>query len=408
MDGFRVRPARQEDLEQLAEIHACAYPEPGGHEHHMRCFTHNAFGGLDRVRVAEKNGEVAGCAALYPLELWLGGRRVPIGGIGSLAVAPEARREGVSRVLLDELHKEIESERGVLALLYPFEQRFYSRRGYAAVSPLTTLKIASDAIDAPSSFGAGAEAFSMIRLEGQRVEEARVLYDAIAARTCGRVVRSQARWMKLFAREDRHWMGAVSKEGRLEGYVSFSYEGGPMGRDQTLVVAELISAGGAAIGALLRALGKQRDQVADIEITVPWHDPLVFAFEDAAGARRGSNGESHTLGTVFAGPMVRIIDVRHALSCRGYAADGDLTFVCTDGDHRESVRLSVRGGTAHVPEGGSGHEVEVSRRTLGSIVAGGMRPSEAADLGLLRAGASALGAAEQMFSGPRFQCLDPF
>jgi predicted acetyltransferase len=214
--------------------------------------------------------------------------------------------------------------------------------------------------------------------------------------------------MKLFAREDRHWMGAVSKEGRLEGYVSFSYEGGPMGRDQTLVVEELTSGGGAATGALFRALGRQRDQVADIEITIPWHDPLVFAFEDAAGARRGPNGLSHTLGTVSAGPMVRIIDVRRALSCRGYAADGDLTFVCTDEDRREAVRLSVRGGTAHALDGGSGPEVEIARGALGSIVAGGLRPTEAAELGLLRASASALIAAEQMFSGPRFQCLDPF
>jgi predicted acetyltransferase len=408
MDGLCVRPARQSDLEQLAEIHACAYPEPGGHEHHARCLTHNSFGGLDRVRVAEKNGEIAACAALYSLELWLGGRRVPTGGIGSLAVAPEVRRQGVSRALLEELHKEIESEQGAFALLYPFEQRFYARRGYAAVSPLLTLKIASEAIDTAPSFGAGAEAFSMVRLEGPRVEEARALYDAMAERTSGRVVRSQSRWMKLFGREDRHWMGAASREGKLGGYVSFSYEGGPMSRDQTLVVEELTSGGGAATQALFRALGRQRDQIADIQITVPWQDPLVLVFEDAAGARRGPDGVSHPLGTVSAGPMVRMIDVRRALSLRGYAADGDLTFVYTDGGLRESVRLTVHGGTARTLEGGVSPEIELSRGTLGSIVACGMRPTEAAELGLLRASAQALEAAEQMFSGPRFQCFDPF
>src|SRR5258706_11710949 len=101
MGGVRVRPAVESELEELAEIHACAYPEAGGHAHHARHLTHNAFGGIENVRVAERDGRIEGLAALYLLEVWLGGRRVPIGGIGTLAVAPEARRAGVARALLD-------------------------------------------------------------------------------------------------------------------------------------------------------------------------------------------------------------------------------------------------------------------------------------------------------------------
>ena len=52
--------------------------------------------------------------------------------------------------------------------------------------------------------------------------------------------------------------------------------------------------------------------------------------------------------------------------------------------------------------------VELSEKTLASIVAAGMRPVDAADLGLLRASPGALRVAEELFSGPRFQCLDPF
>src|SRR5262249_33666613 len=91
MSALDVRVAREDDLERLVEIHSCAYPEPGGYQRHARHVTRNAFGGLECLRVAEKDGVVVAFAALGRLDLWLGGRPVPTGGIASLAVAPESR-----------------------------------------------------------------------------------------------------------------------------------------------------------------------------------------------------------------------------------------------------------------------------------------------------------------------------
>jgi predicted acetyltransferase len=397
MDGLSVRPAREADLEQLAEIHACAYPEPGGHEHHARCLTHNAFGGLDLVRVAEKDGNLLGHAVLFRLGIGLGGGVVPIGGIGSLAVAPEARRRGVASELLGAVHREIASDGGALALLYPFQQRFYARYGYAPVSPLVTLEVTSDAVD---TFGSPAgDDFSAVRLQGSRVVEARRLYDEIVERTSGRIVRSESRWLKLFAREHRHWVGVASKGGTLEGYASFSYEA--RAEEQRLVVHELTAKDPVATRALLSVLGRQRDQVIDIALTVPYGDALLLAFEDAAG-RRGKEA----LGTISVGPMVRIVDLPRALSLRGYAADGDLTFSPTDGS--ASVRLVVRDGIGQATPGSGSPEIKLSSATLASIVSAGIRPAEAKELGLLEASSASVDAANQMFLGPRFQCLDPF
>src|SRR4029077_2844967 len=110
-----------------------------------------------------------------------------------------------------------------------------------------------------------------------------------------------------------------------------SYEGRAMSREQALLVHELTARNAAAARALLRALGTQRDQVADIELTIAYGDPLVLAFEDAAGPRRGPDLVSHTLGTGSGGPMVRLVDLRRALAARGYLGDGDVTLACTDG-----------------------------------------------------------------------------
>jgi predicted acetyltransferase len=267
-----------------------------------------------------------------------------------------------------------------------------------------SLEIAISALDSRAL--APADGFSTIHLEGARVGEARALYDAIGMRTSGRIVRSESRWTKIFADEELHFMGIVSRAGTLEGYVSFSYEGGPFGPEQKLVVEELTSAEDAATSALFAALSAQRHQVASVELSVPYGDSLAFAFEDAAGPRRAPDGMAHRLGVLCTGPMVRMIDARRALSLRGYAADGDLTFACTD--RRETLRLSVEGKEGHAEDVAARADIELTSGTLASIAASGLRPVQAAELGLLRGVPRALDLAEQMFSGPRFQCLDPF
>jgi predicted acetyltransferase len=70
--------------------------------------------------------------------------------------------------------------------------------------------------------------------------------------------------------------------------------------------------------------------------------------------------------------------------------------------------LSVRSGVAEVTEASAAPDIELTGGTLGSLIASGMRPSEAAALGLVQASDEALREADAIFSGPRFQCLDAF
>jgi predicted acetyltransferase len=418
MAGFRVRTAREEDIEQLVEIGLCAYPDYGGFEERRRNLLQNSFGSLTDVRVIEKDGRIAGQAALYAIEIWLGGRRVPCAGVASVSVAAGERREGISRALLEQVHAEINARKAALTLLYPFREGFYARLGYATTAPLVTMRVATQSIaEAPSLAGA-ATGFTLRPLEGPLLTEARQLYETLAASQAGRIVRSEARWLLLFSREVRHWMGAVSAEGRLEGYLSFSYDVPLRHGRQTLVVHELTARDGRARRALLAGLGKQRDQVDDVELSVPFGDPLPFAFQDAPGSRRGTAAIEHPLGTLGAGPMVRLSDAARALTLRGYPADGELDLRVSDAAPAswQRLRLVVRSGTGEVldegtPDAGNdkaGPALELALSTLGSIVAAGLRPSDAADLGLVRGDGAALAMADTLFAGPRFQCLDPF
>jgi len=419
MSGFRVRSAREEDVEQLVEMGLCAYPDSGGFEDRRRRLSQNSFGGLSDVRVIEKDGHIVGQAALYAIELWLGGRRVPSAGIASVSVTPGERRLGVSRVLLEQVHAEVNARKAALTLLYPFREGFYARVGYATTVPLVTMRVATDALARAAFLADAASGFTFRTLEGPLVAAARLLYEEVAASHAGRMVRTEARWLRLFSQETRHWMGAISGQGRLEGYASFSYDVPVSHGRQTLVVHELTARDGRARCAVLAALGKQRDQIDDVEITCPLGDPLPFAFYDAPGSRRGTAAIEHPLGTLGAGPMVRLADPARALTLRGYPTEGELDIVLSDNAPTTSKRLHlvVRNGAGEVvsdgrsaptPKESRSAVIEVALPTLGSIVAAGLRPSDARELGLLRANDATLAMADALFAGPRFQCLDPF
>jgi predicted acetyltransferase len=420
MGGFRVRAAREEDVEQLVEMGRCAYPDSGGFEERRRNLIQNSLGSLSDVRVIEKDGRIAGQGALYTVELWLGGRRVPCAGIASVSVTPGERREGISHALLEQVHAEINARKAALTLLYPFREGFYARLGYATTVPLVTMRVATDSLANAAALADAAAGFTFRMLEGPLITEARLLYEEVGASQAGRMVRSEARWLRLFGQESRHWTGAVSPEGRLEGYLSFSYDVPESHGRQTLVVHELTARDGRARRALLAALGKQRDQVDDVDLTVPLGDPMPFAFHDAPGSRRGTAAIQHPLGTLGAGPMVRLADAARALSLRCYPADGELDIVVSETAPAASktLHLVVRDGAGEVvnesgraastEKGEGAPAIDLSLSTLGSMVAAGLRPSDARELGLLRGEGAALAMAESLFAGPRFQCLDPF
>jgi len=419
MPGFRVRTAREEDVEQLVEMGLCAYPDSGGFEVRRRNLMQNSFGNLNDVRVIEKDGRIAGQAALYSIELWLGGRRVPSAAVASVSVAPGERREGISRALLEQLHAEVDAQKAALTLLYPFREGFYARLGYATTAPLVTIRVATGAFAHAPFLADAALGFAFRTLEGPLVAEARLLYEEVAATQAGRMVRTEARWLRLFSREARHWMAAVGTSGRVEGYVSFSYDVPVSHGRQTLVVHELTARDGRARRALLFALGKQRDQVDDVELTAAHGDPLLFAFYDAPGSRRGIAAIEHPLGTLGAGPMVRLADAARALTLRGYPVDGELDIVVSETSATsKTLHLVVRNGAGQAssdgerPAGadraGKRPVIELLLSTLGSIVAAGLQPSDAAELGLLRGQVTAVAMADSLFAGPRFQCLDPF
>jgi len=397
-----VRPARDEDLDRLVEIHTCAYPDDRSHEQRHRYLTQHPLGELADMRVVEEDGKIVAQGFLFQLRTFVGGGQMDIGAITAIAVAPEARGRGVATALIGAMHKELARRGACFAMLRPFSEGFYTRLGYARTAPSVVLRVGAHAL--ADGFGARPETFVVIGLDPSRLSDMQRLHEQDARNRAGRLWRGERRWHDLFRDEQRHFLGLLAGD-RLWAYAAFHHEADAPRTKPVLVVDEMIADGDLAERALLAALGRQKDQVDDVEITAAVDDPLLFGSLGAPGLRWGSSVER--LGTLVAGPMVRLVDVRRALLSRRYPADGEVTIQWTGDEDSGAAHLSVVDGTAQLSDPKE-PAILFRREALGSAITAGMRPKQAGALGLAGGDLGALEIAETLFAGPRFLCLDSF
>ncbi len=386
---FNVRPARASDLDRLVAIHMSAYPDARGEDARRRNFTLNAFGALGDLLVAESDRGTLGLAFLFPMKAWFGGKRVAIGGIASVAIAPEARGLGVGTALVSHLHGLSETHGDAVTMLYPFRQGFYARLDYAAMS--SRRRLAFDCRSVPDAWRELARG-SIRTMRPSDVRKVRALYGAECARVSGRIERTPRLWERLVARERRNTLildGALPKSSPLRGYVAYSLEQRESHAETRIEVEELIATDAPSRCALLGALSLMRDQATEIVLEVQDNDPLERALVDPDGRRFGTASVEHALGEIVAGPMVRLTDIPRALQARGYASDGafdiSLRSTGTTKLERETFSVHVRNGSALVGPPRGGARLETNRAGLAAMVYGSMSVEDAVQLGIVTA-----------------------
>ena len=88
------RPAREDDLERLLDLHTSAFPDPRGRPARTRNFEKNALGAFSDLHVLVEDDTVLAHAFLFPLEAWFGGARVPVGGVATVGAAADGAGGG--------------------------------------------------------------------------------------------------------------------------------------------------------------------------------------------------------------------------------------------------------------------------------------------------------------------------
>ena len=391
------RPACEDDLERLLDIHTGAFPDPRGRPARTRNFQKNALGAFSDLYVLVEDDTVLAHAFLFPLEAWFGGARVRVGGIATVGVAPEARGRGLGSRLVAHLHELSLSRGDAVTALYPFRQAFYARLGYATTSSYRRLRIHPASIPWRPSVRARAAA-------GPDREALVACLEAAAARHTGMLARTTRAWESRLADELRTWL-VVEGPGGVEGYVVWTLEQRAPHAETILQVRELAARTVAAERELWALVATQRDQVAAVHADVAADDPFERALVDPDRTRFGDGDIEHTLGEVASGPMLCALDAARALESRGWPADGTLVLAVG----HETLEVSARGGRASAVPTRTEPHIRLDLCALSAVAFGALPASHAARLGWLVArDERALGLADAFLALPPYFSPDPF
>ncbi len=387
------RRVTEKDLDRVVDIHFFAYPEGGYSEAaRRRQFTHHPLGGLRDVIVAEARGVIVAQALLLPLRASFGGRVVHVGGVASVAVAPEARGRGIATALMDHVHAASDRRGDAITMLYAFRHGFYSRFGYGTTSSRRRLTI--DARSIPSGWVTLAK--TRVRAaRGTDRSAIRNVHARMATRSSGLITRTRAFWEAFLTKQTRLILvcdraGSIGSSRSVSGYVAFDLVQNEEHSETTIEVSELIADDDESRRALFGALATMRDQVSEIVIELSESDPLERALVDPDARRFGTFAVEHGLGEIVGGPMVRIEDIPRALEARGYGENGSFDVVVSlgarDGERSETELIAagvrVREGRAEVGPARGGGALRTDRAGLAAIFYGGLSVRDAVALGL--------------------------
>ncbi len=404
--SFEFRPATQADVPQFGELTAYAYA--------------GAFGdGDDNLAMQSNRPEWTLCAfdgtkmvASYgtiPFTMRGNGNAMSLGGVTTVATAPEYRRRGLLRAITTRALEQQREAGQSVAALWASQAAIYQRYGYALGSVLGTYEI--DTVD-----------LNLLEPPGEDVEVQRVpvaeafdivkaTYRAFAAERMLYLHRSAPLWQANVLSEDAqsgpvHVALCTDKSSNTRGYVAYTLRSAKVAhaaRAQEIEIRDLVWLDIDACRALWSFIARH-DLVGRVTwSTAPLDDPLpeLLVEPRMLHARQRE------------GVWFRVVDTAAACAARGYDTDGELVFRVAEDSltpwNAGSFRLTVSNGVADVTPSSAAPDVEFTTRTLSSAFCGFRRVGALAGWGLVSGTPDGIARADALFA-TRFapHCPDHF
>jgi predicted acetyltransferase len=382
VSGRRFRPAAPSDLDRLVSIAIRSYPVPERPEDSIRdAFADNPWSRWEDIVVGEVDGLHVAQAFLHPFTLGAWGATFGAGGLGSVAVAADHRRQGWARDLVRHC-QQVAADRGwPFIILYPFRPDFYRRLGWGIAECRGTVHVRADAI--PPADGAD-------RVRAATVAEAAELvdvYHAWAKHRNGFLVRDPGAWLKRLLRQPP-FVGIYHGASGIEGYVLYRIEGiGPNFLHQKVIVTELVWTTDVAWRALWGFVGRQSDQVAEVVYEPRGDDGFIHHLENASlPGTPIVGGGFHRIGERVVGTMAKIIDPAAVARARRYGPGrGAIRITVSDplfADRQETFELEVADGEGRIGSGGKSDGILItSSATWAAVQCGALSLRHAHRLG---------------------------
>jgi len=390
------RATDPDDLEALAPIVGWAF---GGGT--SRALDWLRVSGAPQVRVACLEGRVSGGLLEIPMGQWFGGKSVPTLGLAGVAIAPEARGQGLALGLLRATLREARAAGVALSTLYPSTFSLYRKAGYELAGAFCRFTLQLRQL--PRSL----RQLPVEVLSDSQQPSIEGAYRDVARQHPGYLDRGSYVWNRV-RRPDLELARAfgVSGPNGLDGYAYLKMTA-PRRLPLELALSDFVSRTPAALASMVAFLADHLTTAERATWTGGPCDPRLLGVPERA--------ISAVIEDYW---MLRLVDIRAALLARGYPELGpagpelaldlhvDDEFL-PENSGRYPLRVQagvarleapgstpLRSGAATVPA------VRLSAGALAALYSGFVSPAQLAFSRQIDADARGLGALSVLFSGP--------
>ncbi len=215
--------------------------------------------------------ELAAKLHLLPLEVYIGGQTVKMGGVAGVATYPEYRRSGFVREMLTDLLETMKNEGCTISMLHPFSVPFYRKYGWELFSSHLKASLKSESLvmkkQAPGTVK------RHVGKDGHS-EEIENVYDQFASRFSGMLKRETRWWQQSIYSEDTYAAVYYNESGTAEGYLLYEV------KDSKMTVEEFVPLTPSARTGLWNFICQHDSMIKDLEITTFESDPLFYSLKE--------------------------------------------------------------------------------------------------------------------------------
>lgn len=413
-DDIQIRRAREGDLPEMARIHSAAFPgAPLTLDDRIRHFREDPRLALEDHWVCHRGGTLVGIFALYNFRMLRRGKVIPTGGIGGVAVSPEARKSRIAYLMMARAVEIMEQNSTPLSILYPFRHSFYRRLGWGLVGQVKLYRL--DPQNIPL-FSEREHTFPVLTT-GQQ-EEVMRCYRRAAEIGNGLLERPDPVWYERVFKNALCYAWRSPDSGAVEGYLTYGYD--PFPPEKSFITAADINIMDyvwntpEALRGLLGFLSAQRDQARIIYLPDQSGLDLEHILTDPRmpdGVHDWRMGaETAHIGSNLMG---RIVQLRRVFAAGGFGdGEGRVIFKIKDNlNPRNSEPLTVgfKGSSVEFPVVGSAPvTMECDIATLSSVYWGALSLPAAVIMNLVKITGTGAEFLEDVFRIPRPVCHDRF
>jgi predicted acetyltransferase len=326
----------------------------------------------EQVHVIEEDGEARASATVLPMEIFVDGGPVAMGGVAAVIVHPAYRRRRYAGELMKAVLYDMR-DRGVhLSMLAPFAHSFYRSFGY---------ELASEAIEytlKPTDLPTDPEQAKLRACRERDLPRLMELHETEAREHQLCAPRSEAFWHKVLGRKD-HEAAVYDAGSGVEGYLLYKMTDWRQGKEppRRLEVQELIATTSEARRGLVSFLGALDPNAFDIRHWTSREDPLHPYLQS-----------SYVEAKVEPDQMLRLVDVEGALGHLNREPDPLVLEVSDDVIPENAGEFTIGGGQV-VRGAEAENRVALDVRQLTQLYAGYLPARRLAWHGLVKASSSA-------------------